>query len=162
MQEENKTLTWVAIVIILVVVIAVAGALILSRNNTPTTTTNNITSTTDTTETTTVTSYTFTLTEQNGSGQNGTVLLEEVGSQVRVTISLSNPTTIAEPAHIHTGSCPTPGAVVFPLENVENGTSVTMINTSLADLEAQEPLAVNIHKSAAESGTYYACGDLDF
>jgi len=166
MQDENKTLTWVAIVIILIVVIAVAGALILSRNNTQTTTTNPAPvtppTTTDTVPPATVTSRTFTMMAQNGSGQNGTVLLEEVGSQVRVTISLTSPVATAEPAHIHTGSCPTPGAVIYPLENVENGMSVTMLDTSLASLQAQMPLAVNVHKSANEAGTYYACGDLTF
>lgn len=105
-------------------------------------------------------SQTFTLVEQNNSDQSGTVLLEQVGSQVRVTIDLSNPTTTPEPAHIHTGKCPTPGSVLYPLENVVNGTSVTLITADLDDLLASGNLSVNVHKSAQESNTYYACGDL--
>jgi hypothetical protein len=79
-----------------------------------------------------------------------------------VTISLGNPNATSQPAHIHVGSCPTPGAVVFPLTSVVNGTSVTMLNTSLEDLIAQGELALNVHKSEEESSVYVACGNLDF
>lgn len=106
-------------------------------------------------------SESFVLSEQNDSAQNGTVELEEVEGKVLVTITLSNPTSVEEPAHIHEGICPNPGAIVFPLENVVNGTSVTTIDTTLADLEEMGDLAINIHKSAAESSVYYACGDLE-
>jgi hypothetical protein len=86
------------------------------------------------------------------------------------------------PAHIHTGSCPTPGEVIAPLgaagmsydmdgtvmagaEMVgqETGTpveiSVTTVAVSLADLVAT-PHAVVVHLSADEIGTYIACGDI--
>lgn len=164
MPEEQKTSPLAIIVAVVAVVIVIVLVVVLLQNqNTPTTTTTN-TSTNNTTNTTPVTnaSQTFTMAEQNGSGQSGTVTLEDVGTQVRVTITLSNPITTAEPAHIHTGSCPTPGAVVYPLQNVVNGTSVTMVDTTIANLKTMVPLAVNVHKSASESSVYYSCADLSF
>jgi plastocyanin len=88
----------------------------------------------------------------------------------------------SHPAHIHTGSCPTPGDVVFPLSNVGadfsvDGTpmagaetvgstsavpvdaSVTTVKSSLADLVAGEH-AIVVHESAANIQNYIACGDV--
>ncbi len=101
-----------------------------------------------------------TLEAQNGSGQNGTVILEEVNGQLEVTLNLDNPLSVAEPAHIHLGSCPEPGAILFPLTNILNGVSVTLLDTTLDDLRAHGNLAINVHKSALELDVYYACGDL--
>ncbi len=101
------------------------------------------------------------LTAQNDSDETGTATLEEVDGQTVVTINVENePEGANQPAHIHTGACPEPGAVVYPLTNVQNGTSTTTLDVSLADLRDQLPLAVNIHKSAAESKVYVSCGDL--
>jgi len=103
-----------------------------------------------------------TLAAQNDSDETGTATLEEVDGKTVVTIALEGQSTGAnQPAHIHTGACPTPGAVVYPLTNVVNGASETTLDVSLADLKAQLPLAVNVHKSAAESKVYVSCGDLN-
>jgi hypothetical protein len=88
---------------------------------------------------------------------------------------------VPHPAHIHTGSCPTPGEVVAPLSDVgnqalNNGTptamdkvgqdgaipvlsSVTTVDLALADILAAEH-AINIHMSADDMGTYVACGNI--
>jgi hypothetical protein len=86
------------------------------------------------------------------------------------------------PAHVHTGLCPTPGAVVFPLTDVssamaDNGTpmasgtmmgaasaipvqsSVTKIATKLADI-ADGNHSIVVHESAANIGNYLVCGDI--
>ena len=77
------------------------------------------------------------------------------------------------PAHIHTGSCPEPGDVVAPLndvaertgEQVGSGTghdvkgSHTQVEMSLDDILAS-PHAINVHLSAEEMNTYIACGDI--
>lgn len=97
---------------------------------------------------------------QNDSGETGTATLTESGGQTTVSIQLDNAPDTPQPAHIHTGSCPTPGAVTYPLTNVVSGTSQTVLNVDLATLRSQLPLAVNVHKSAAESTTYVSCGDL--
>jgi hypothetical protein len=81
---------------------------------------------------------------------------------VSVVLSLKGGKFMApQPAHIHVGSCPTPGAVKYPLTNVVNGKSVTMLNVSMKELLASsDKLAINVHKSAAEVTNYTACGDL--
>ncbi len=101
--------------------------------------------------------------EQNGSGQSGTATLKPTkDGKVTVTIDLTGGKfTAAQPAHIHEGSCPTPGTVKFPLTNVVNGNSTTTLNVSMADLlKAAPKLAVNVHKSAAEVSSYTACGNI--
>jgi len=88
----------------------------------------------------------------------------------------------SHPAHIHTGSCPTPGDVVYPLSNVGadfsvDGTpsagaetvgstsavpvdaSVTTVKSSLADIVAGEH-AIVVHESAENIQNYIACGDV--
>ena len=103
---------------------------------------------------------TITLAAQNNSGESGNAVLEENNGQTMVTLALDNAPAGPQPAHIHIGACPEPGAVVYPLTNVVNGASKTSLNLSLADLRAQLPLAVNVHKSPAEAKVYFACGDL--
>lgn len=109
------------------------------------------------------TTNTFTLNEQNTSGQSGTATLTEVSGKVMVTISLVGElATASEPAHIHLGACPEPGAVKFPLTNVVGGKSETTIATTLAELKTMGPLAINIHESQAKLTNYLTCGDLVF
>lgn len=104
--------------------------------------------------------WTITLSEQNDSGQTGVATLEEETGKVVVTLDIDSPSSVAQPAHIHVGSCPTPGAVKFPLTDVQGGKSVTTVDTTIAALKAMGPLAINVHKSAAESKVYTSCGDL--
>ncbi|MCR4324312.1 MAG: hypothetical protein NUV69_01345 [Candidatus Curtissbacteria bacterium] len=70
------------------------------------------------------------------------------------------PDTTPQPAHIHSGSCPTPGAIVYSLANVVDGESNTVLNTTMEKLKSQKPLAINVHKSQQEVNTYVACGNL--
>ncbi len=105
-------------------------------------------------------------TAQNNSGVSGTATLSEADGKVRVKLALSNGTLGAnlppEPAHVHVGACPSPGAVKYPLNSVIAGKSETVINVSWANLKAQLPLAINVHKSATDLGTYIACTDVKF
>lgn len=104
---------------------------------------------------------TVNLADLNNSGQTGTATLEESNGKVMVTINLSGGNFAQpQPAHIHTGSCPAPGGVKYPLTNVVNGKSETTLDTTLEALKAASPLAINIHKSQAEQTVYTACGDL--
>ena len=103
----------------------------------------------------------FDLLPQNNSGLSGKAMLKEENGKVRVRVQLSGPKSdVPQPAHIHGGSCPKPGAVYYPLASVEKGKSETLVDVSLAKLKSELPLAVNLHKSAAESGIYVSCGDL--
>jgi hypothetical protein len=64
------------------------------------------------------------------------------------------------PVHIHPGTCdnltPQPK---FPLENVQNGSSKTVVPASIDELFAGG-LAVNIHRSNDDLKTYTACVDI--
>ena len=108
----------------------------------------------------------FNFNAQNNSGVSGTATLSEGNGSVKVTLNIKDSIlgllTPAEPAHIHLGSCENIGSVKYPLTSVVNGKSETTLNISLAQLKAELPLAINIHKSAAESNIYIACTDLNF
>jgi hypothetical protein len=96
-----------------------------------------------------------------GSGQHGTVTLKAIGAdKTEVTIAIvGEPASANEPAHIHTGSCPTPGGVKWPLNNVVHGSSVSTVNAPFGQID-QAGHAVNVHQSAANIATYKACGDI--
>lgn len=104
------------------------------------------------------------LDEQSDSGQVGVASLNEENGQVKVVLTMvSAPgasVSAAQPAHIHVGSCPNPAAVKFPLTDIVNGSSETMIPTTIAELKASLPLAINTHKSASQLTVYTSCGDL--
>lgn len=166
MEEENRSMVWVLVVGVVLIVVAI---FLLLQNNAA----NNAPVTVDTNddieladddldEVDDTPNTVFALTEQNESGQNGTAVFTEIGEQVEVAITLSSSTDTPEPAHIHTGRCPVPGGVVYPLNDIVNGSSVTLLDTTLATLMSQGELALNIHKSAAESSVYFSCGNLDF
>lgn len=70
------------------------------------------------------------------------------------------PKDISQPAHIHFGSCKNLGPIKYPLTSVVNGQSETVLGGTLAQLRAELPLAINIHKSEAKPGVYVSCGDI--
>lgn len=110
---------------------------------------------------TTYTPVSVTLGEQNKSGETGTVTLTESDGKTTVVVTVTGePSGAVQPMHIHSGACPTPGAVVYPLTNLVNGTSTTTIMATLDQLKAQFPLAINAHTSATQMSKYTACGDL--
>lgn len=107
------------------------------------------------------THHVFALAAQNGSGEIGTVTLTSVGDKTRVDVAIANtPADVAQPAHIHPGSCakldPKPK---YPLANVVDGVSTTTVDVPLATLLAGG-LAVNVHKSTTDIPTYVSCADL--
>ena len=103
-------------------------------------------------------SITVNLSEQNDSGQTGTAVLTPDGNGTKVVITLANAPG-PHPAHIHSGQCPTPGAVVFPLTSVTDGTSETTVNATMEQIMAA-PHAINIHKSPQEVPVYTSCGNV--
>ena len=97
----------------------------------------------------------------NASGVSGTVTLTEAGdSRTQVLVSVEPGANPDMPAHIHPGSCenlqPQPK---YPLQNVVDGSSTTIVPAGLAELTAGD-LAVNLHRSNEDLGTYTACADL--
>lgn len=113
------------------------------------------------TETQLPTEITIQLNEENNSGELGTATLKDTEGKVMVALNLTGaPKGVAQPAHIHEGSCPGVGAVKYPLTSASDGRSETTLNISLEKLLSQLPLAVNVHKSASQAGVYIACGNL--
>jgi hypothetical protein len=105
---------------------------------------------------------TISLTEENGSGQNGTAVLTDMeNGTTKVTIDISGGSAVAQPAHIHAGHCgptldPRPA---YPLTSVVNGKSETVVPVDIHDLTGGT-FAINVHKSAAEASIYVACGNI--
>ncbi|HZY97026.1 MAG TPA: CHRD domain-containing protein [Candidatus Cybelea sp.] len=107
-----------------------------------------------------MTSTTIDLHAQNGSGEDGTAKLSDTDGGVNVTISLKGAPATAQPVHIHDGTCDKLGGVAYPLTNVVNGSSTTLVKgTTVAALMAK-PFAINAHKSASDLGTYVSCGNI--
>ena len=96
--------------------------------------------------------------EQKNSGQSGQATLTPEGEQTRVTLELDNPPAVPQPVHIHEGTCedlnPTPR---FPLENLTEGKSETVVDVPLSELQEGE-FAINAHASEDDVETYVACG----
>ncbi len=104
---------------------------------------------------------TITMNATGASTQSGKALLVEEDNKTKVMVHLDGaPAGSTEPAHIHVGACPTPGEVKYSLNALVDGKSVTELNVKFDDLVAGLPLALNVHKSAAEIGVYEACGNL--
>jgi len=101
------------------------------------------------------------LLEQNGSGESGTATLTDAGGgMTHVVVTMSNAPAVAQPIHIHKGTCATLDPVpAYPLTSVTAGQSDTMVAVSLDTLTAGT-FAINVHKSAAEASVYVACGDI--
>lgn len=101
------------------------------------------------------------LAELNGSGESGTATLTGTdGGKTRVVLDLKNPTTGSQPAHIHRGNCakldPKPR---YGLVNAMDGKSETIVGEPLSELTGGG-LAINVHQSNDDLGTYVACGNL--
>jgi hypothetical protein len=107
-------------------------------------------------------SRTFQLQMLNDSGVTGSAVLTDLGDgSTRVVVDVDPAGHPEMPAHIHHGTCvelvPQP---LHWLETVVDGKSDTVLPISLADLLAGD-LAVNLHVSAEDMGTYAACVDLN-
>ena len=98
------------------------------------------------------------LAQQNNSGMTGTATLTPMGNQTQVVIQVQNAPG-PHPAHIHTGQCPTPGGVAFPLTAISNGRSETMVSAPLNQIQGAQH-AINLHKSPQEIPVYTSCGDI--
>lgn len=105
---------------------------------------------------------TIKLNAQNDSGQAGTAILTPLaGGKTEVTIKVANsPNGVAQPAHIHEGTCENLNkAPRYGLTSVMNGTSTTVVNADL-DTMMKTPHAINVHKSGPEAAVYVACGNI--
>ncbi len=91
--------------------------------------------------------------------QNGNAVLVAQGAKTEVYLFVKPNPGIAQPAHIHEGACPVPGAVKYPLTNAVEGKSKTVIDAAFADL-LKGKFAINVHLSAQDLGKYVSCGNV--
>lgn len=97
-----------------------------------------------------------------GGSQTGSATLTTVGTQTQVVLNIDpspDGAGVAQPAHIHAGTCATLGAIVHPLTDVVNGASTTTVNATL-DSVMTGSFAINVHKSGTELGVYVSCGNI--
>jgi len=97
----------------------------------------------------------------NDSGVTGTATLTDLGDgSTRIVIDVEPAGHPDMPAHVHPGTCadltPQPR---YPLQNVVDGHSDTPVPVPLDELFAGG-LALNLHASNEDMGTYTACADL--
>jgi len=96
----------------------------------------------------------------NNSGVSGEATLTPVDNKTKVVIKLTGaPEGIAQPTHIHQGTCENLGVPQYPLEGAKNGESETTVDVKLSDLTTGD-FAINVHKSEKEISTYVACGEI--
>ena len=98
----------------------------------------------------------------NDSGVTGSAVLTDLGDgTTRVEVDVDPAGHPDMPAHIHPGTCenlvPQPQ---YPLQNVLDGQSETVVAVTLDELFAGE-LALNVHTSSEDYATYTACADLN-
>jgi hypothetical protein len=100
--------------------------------------------------------------QQNNSGEVGEVTLFSRGpNRTLVVLNIQGAPHYPQPAHVHRGTdCdrldPVPA---YPLNNVVNGHSSTIINASMNRLLSGN-YSVNVHHSTANLRRYVACGHL--
>ena len=109
-----------------------------------------------------VRSLTLALLAQNGSGERGTAVVSQHNGGTRVVVNLTGaPQSVAQPAHLHSGTCESLRGVQYSLLNLVNGVSTTDLDVSVDEVISSLPLAVNVHKSAEEIAIYVACGNVE-
>lgn len=112
---------------------------------------------------------TIQLESAHNSGMTGTAVLRPMGSRTSVMLMLVPPAGMDAAAgqqyaaHIHTGTCAAPGAIVAPLTTAtfQNGhlMSMTVVNIPAATLmDGQHVIAA--HATGSESSQSVACASL--
>jgi hypothetical protein len=102
------------------------------------------------------------MSQQNNSGQAGTVTLFRRGKNTLVVLDVASvPHGRTEPAHLHRGhSCDTlDPSPAYGLAPVVNGVSRTLVHAS-EDKLLSGNYVVNVHSSAQNLGRYVSCGEL--
>ncbi len=140
---------------IVVIAILIVGAVIFTMTKKDSNTTSPNTSAN------TMTHVELPISAQNNSGQSGKAIFTDVGGKTKVVIEITpGPKGVAQPAHIHAGTCSGLGAVKYTLTDVVDGRSETTLAPVMHFLHGLAPIAINVHKSNTESGIYAGCGDI--
>lgn len=98
--------------------------------------------------------------ELNDSGVSGVATLYADGDQTIVDITVEDAGPI-HPAHIHAGTCDDLTATPeYTLENVVDGSSISIVDVSLDDLLASD-FSIDLHLSPDELGTMIVCAPIE-
>ena len=108
-----------------------------------------------------VNQYSVPLDEVDDSGITGIAQIRGVDDGLEVTVMIRDGETDGvHPVHIHDGSCDDLGGVAYPLEDIEDGESVTVLEgLTFADVMTGE-FAINAHLSEDEMDVYVMCGNI--
>lgn len=100
-----------------------------------------------------------TMTAQMSSGQSGTAVLTDKGDSTQIVITTSGGMDAgAQAAHIHTGTCGSNGPILYPLNNVQGGSSTTTLTTKLSTLTGGKAY-INVH-SSSNVANIQSCGNI--
>jgi predicted lipoprotein with Yx(FWY)xxD motif len=91
--------------------------------------------------------------------QTGATVLVSQGAKTEVSLFVKPNPGVIQPAHVHEGVCPVPGAVKYPLTNVVEGKSKTVIDASLADL-LKGNFSAMVHLSDKDLAKWVSCGNV--
>jgi len=107
------------------------------------------------------TTLTIPMHAKNGSHEDGTAVLTQGADGVHIVVSLQNAPDIAQPTHIHIGTCANINrAPEYALVDTEKGQGDSVVRgIKLSDL-LKGSYAINVHKSGFDLGTYVSCGDV--
>ncbi len=95
-----------------------------------------------------------------GNYQEGWADLSMENGNLFVEVDVTPAEPVAQPAHIHTGSCDELGGVAYSLENIVGGHSMTEIEgVSISDVATGE-YSINLHLSFSDFATFTACGEI--
>jgi hypothetical protein len=161
MNSNSGQANW-AVIAVVAVILAVAGFALLKNDDATQQPTSNTPNTNTQNPGVMKTPVVLDLRAQNNSGQTGKATLTEENDQTKIVLEVTpGPKGIAQPAHIHLGSCDqTPGSIKYNLNDVVDGKSETMLQPPLHFIHGLGTTLINIHKSKANYNTYAACGDL--
>ena len=82
-----------------------------------------------------------------------------MGDKTRVDVAILGAPDVAQPAHIHTGSCAKLNPSRRIPTTVQDGVSSTVVDVPMSKLIGGG-FAVNVHKSTMDIPTYVSCVDL--
>ena len=101
----------------------------------------------------------FHLSRNTPVGQSGTAVIETISDVTTVIVAVEPPSNEVQPMHIHAGTCDDVGPILFSLENLVRGRSVTELDADVQTLYGR-PGLINVHASFTDFSTSTACASL--
>lgn len=100
------------------------------------------------------------LTAPMGVYQQGWAELRDTPAGLSVEVDVKPAEAVAQPAHIHLGSCQQLGDIFRYLTNIVGGRSSTIVpDVTVADV-ATGGMSINLHKAFSDFDTFTACGEI--